>query len=127
MARVVVAEDNNSLLRLLDNVLTAVGHEVIAASDAFGASQPIDLLCANVAMSGMSGAGLADRLRLRHPHMKVLLINSEESRYVIVDRPDPNSAYCLIGRPFTVFQLVTKIDEMLKSASSAAAAPGPPA
>ena len=71
MARVVVAEDNNSLLRMLDNVLTAVGHEVIASDEAIDgagrAGKPIDLLCANVAMMGMSGAVLADRLRVRHP------------------------------------------------------------
>jgi DNA-binding NtrC family response regulator len=128
MASILVAEDNNSLLRLLDSVLTAAGHEVMAASDAVMATEvakqtdkPIDLLCAQLAIVGGSGAVLAEHLKQRYPEMKVLFIITENPRYVIVDTPDickNDPAYGCIQKPFTLAQLVTRVEEMLKTGAA---------
>jgi DNA-binding response OmpR family regulator len=137
MASIVLAEDNSSLLRLLDSVLTAAGHEVLMAADTINGAdipkitdKPIDLLCTHLALGRTSGAVLAERLRERYPEMKVLFMITENPRYVGVETPEVcghDSKYCVIRKPFTVRQLMAKIQDMLNAGAHSATTPGAPA
>ncbi len=78
MARIVVADDDAPLRRIVSVTLTRAGHEVVdvgnggAALDACSASRP-DLVILDVMMPGMSGLDAARALR-QDPHMDGLPI-----------------------------------------------------
>ena len=78
--RVLLVEDNDSVRRAFERLLVRLGYTVAAASsaeeaDQLPASEPFTLLLTDMVLPGMSGAGLATRLRARWPALKVVFMS----------------------------------------------------
>jgi two-component system, cell cycle sensor histidine kinase and response regulator CckA len=105
--RVLVVDDEASILLFVDRVLREAGYQTTMAPTADAALvvapsiKPLDLLLTDMMMPGMSGDELARRLRLDEPDLRVLYLTGFAdrlftSRQVLWD----NEAF--IEKPVTV-------------------------
>ena len=117
MAKILLAEDDDSMRSFLTRSLSRVGHEVCSVSDGFEALPYIadgdfDLLVTDIVMPGMDGLELARRISVESPGMKVIFIpgfaavslNSHTSR---------QSDAKVLSKPFHLRTLVDEIDRVL--------------
>jgi two-component system cell cycle sensor histidine kinase/response regulator CckA len=114
---VLVAEDEETIRRLVTDVLTrsgytvhgaATGDEALSLLDRHGAS--IDLLLTDVVMPGMSGPDLARAAAARKPTLRVLYTSGYAS--------EPDEAFHdpdveFIAKPFSPQALVAKVRDVL--------------
>ena len=76
--RVLLVEDDDAVRRIAARALQTRGYDVVAAADGAAALElvhddtPPALLVTDVVMPGLDGVTLAERLRVRFPHLKVL-------------------------------------------------------
>jgi EAL domain-containing protein (putative c-di-GMP-specific phosphodiesterase class I) len=83
-ARVLIAEDDESLLRALDRALRQAGYEVVRAPDGACAArvldeQAIDVVLSDIAMPGLEGTELLAHVRARDPDLPVILMTGAPS------------------------------------------------
>ncbi len=118
---VLVVEDEASILRLCENVLTKFGYKVIAAhtpSEAiervahFGAA--IHLLITDVVMPEMNGKSLTQRINAINPDLKVLYISGYTSD-IILRKGIVASDVHFLQKPFTVNNLAQKVRQILET------------
>jgi PAS domain S-box-containing protein len=90
---ILVVEDQESLRRMIQEILEHHGYTVLAAADGEAALElarrhtgPLDLLLSDVVMPGMNGRELADRLGVLRPGIRALFM-SGYSNLSITDRP----------------------------------------
>ena len=84
MVRILVAEDNDGLRRLLGIHLRRAGYEVTEASDGAEAlaaleREPVDLLIADVMMPGVDGFQLTESLRSSGYTLPVIIVTAKEA------------------------------------------------
>jgi signal transduction histidine kinase len=120
--RVLIVEDEPRVRELVSRSLLDEGYEVLVASDGTRALElardvgPVDLLLTDVRMPGMNGFELAERLRERNPHVKVLFMSGyaqDES-----GTPEDLSEDQLLAKPFTPRELISKLGELTAPATS---------
>ena len=116
MPRVLVVEDEQSLRRLVVEVLTRCGYEVLAASKGDEALRlledpepPVALLLSDIIMPGMNGHELAARARQARPGIKVLLMSGYDDTVGAHDWPAAER----IEKPFTTALLAQRVRETL--------------
>jgi PAS domain S-box-containing protein len=118
--RILIVEDDPSVLRLVTHMLQDFGYAVISASTpgealsipAIETEQGVDLLVSDVVLSEMKGTELARRMRQRSPDLKVLFISgyTDETTFrkgVLAE----GDAFLL--KPFTRNVLGTKVRAVL--------------
>ncbi|MDE3242715.1 MAG: response regulator [Nitrospirota bacterium] len=116
---IVLAEDEHGVRMILQKVLQAQGYHVLVAStghEAIRLSQrhrgPLHLLVTDMAMPGMGGVELSNRLLLLYPEMKVLYMSghahSGTERADSGDSPEP-----FMQKPFSPMALVKRVRELL--------------
>ena len=114
---VLLAEDEETIRRLVGEVLERSGYKVFAASNGEEAlrlleehSGEIDLLVTDVIMPGMSGPDLARAASRLEPSLRILFTSGYTSQ---PDEAfdDPDVAF--IGKPFSPQALVAKVQEVL--------------
>lgn len=120
MARIVLAEDDADLRRVLQRTLAAAGHEVDALADGGAALDrlqqgPADLLLADVVMPGLDGLALAERASHLHPGLKLMFITGFAAVVVDVGRRAPAGAR-LLSKPFHLRDLVDEVETLLGAA-----------
>jgi two-component system cell cycle sensor histidine kinase/response regulator CckA len=74
--------------------------------------QKIDLVLTDLVMPEMGGRELVERLRARHPALKVLFMSGYSQRALTVDGTMP-PATGFVEKPFTVEQLTQRLREIL--------------
>jgi signal transduction histidine kinase len=108
---VLVVEDEERVRGMTVEALQNLGYSVISAS---GPEQALDLVDAgptphllftDVVMPGMSGPVLADRIKERHPAIRIVFTTGYTSGLALGE--DRGAA--LLPKPFTLDQLATKI------------------
>jgi two-component system, cell cycle sensor histidine kinase and response regulator CckA len=114
---VLLAEDEETIRRLVGEVLERSGYKVFAASNGDEAlalleehGDEIDLLLTDVIMPGMSGPDLARAASKLRPSLRVLFTSGYTSE---PDEAfdDPNVEF--IGKPFSPQALVAKVRDVL--------------
>jgi CheY-like chemotaxis protein len=115
---ILLAEDEAGIRRIVEQVLSSQGYQVLAARDGAQAlelvgqlEKPPDLLVTDVVMPGMGGRELAERLVALHPALKVLYI-SGYTEDIIADRGTLKGDD-LLSKPFGAATLVAKVREVL--------------
>jgi CheY-like chemotaxis protein len=118
-ATILVADDDETILRVTSTILTKSGYQVLTAHDGQNALQvfedaqrAIQLLITDVAMPGMDGLELVRAIRSRSPSMPVLVMSA--SRGIACD-PDIEA----IMKPFTKEMIVAKVEELLAASDFA--------
>jgi two-component system cell cycle sensor histidine kinase/response regulator CckA len=124
-ATLLLVEDHEVVRRSMVTVLEDAGYTVIATGSGAealeavaGRQGAIDLLLADVELPDTDGATLAERLRNARPGMRVLLTSGLGDR-----SPSPGHAplhgHALLGKPFSVNELLQKIRTTLQPAVAA--------
>ncbi len=116
---ILLAEDEQGVRTFLEMALTRAGHKVIASRsgpDAVlagqNATEPIDLLIADVVMPGLSGPEAAEQLRRAHPKMRTLFLSGYANHTALPDRVTAEPG-AFLQKPFTVETLMMKVRERL--------------
>ncbi|GAB4334853.1 MAG: hypothetical protein Kow0089_04270 [Desulfobulbaceae bacterium] len=119
---VLVVEDEESLRKLVERILTRHGYRVTLAANGGEALLMIDkglrpdLLVTDVVMPGMSGRELAERLQQILPDMKVLYMSGYTDNAIVhhgvLDKGIP-----FIQKPFSTHDLAAKVRRVLETPS----------
>ena len=116
---ILLVEDEGPLRKLIGDALRAHGYRVLEASDgkagidlAAHSDAPLDLLLTDVILPDVSGPQVAQRLTASHPSIKVLYMSGYTDDY-LTHRGVASSDPMLLGKPFTVESLLSKIRETL--------------
>jgi CheY-like chemotaxis protein len=116
-ATILVVDDEEAIRRMMEKMLGNSGYTVLKASSAVEAlsvceenSEHLQLVVTDVAMPGMSGFDLAERISERWPSVRILFmsgcINDLNVRRQLYERP-------LLAKPFTRDQLSNRVGELL--------------
>ncbi len=116
---ILLAEDEDSVRKLIRSTLQEYGYRVLEAQDGKKALQliehhkgPIHLLLTDVVMPGMGGRELAERLQPLYPKMKILYMSGYTDN-AIVHHGVLESGMPFIQKPFAPKVLVSKVREVL--------------
>jgi DNA-binding response OmpR family regulator len=117
---VLVAEDDDTVLRLVCYGLAAAGFKVLQASDGEAAIDllhaqgpaGVDLLITDVVMPGISGPALAERATELLPRLKVLFM-SGYTEDVIRNYGIARGKVAFLQKPFAPSELVRKVRQLL--------------
>jgi two-component system cell cycle sensor histidine kinase/response regulator CckA len=117
---ILVADDEQMVLKFVDLVLTRGGYRVLAALEANeaielcqGGAEPLDLALLDVVMPGTDGPQLYSRLREMYPGLRVLYISGfddPEVRRRCGDHPLVE----VLEKPFDSDQLLRRVRALLE-------------
>ena len=119
MARILVAEDDPSVRAFVVSALKMKGHEVVAEEDGGLAAETVDaeggrfdLLLSDIKMPIMDGIALALHVAAKYPDMTIVLMTGFADQR---ERAHGLEAliYDVITKPFTLAELVQKVDDAL--------------
>ena len=119
MARILVAEDDPSVRAFVVSALTMKGHEVVAEEDGGLAAETVDaengrfdLLLSDIKMPIMDGIGLALHVAAKYPGIIIVLMTGFADQRERAHGLDA-LIYDVIVKPFTLADLIAKIDDAL--------------
>ena len=119
MARILVAEDDPSVRAFVVSALTMKGHEVVAEEDGGLAAETVDaengrfdLLLSDIKMPIMDGIGLALHVAAKYPGIIIVLMTGFADQRERAHGLDA-LIYDVIAKPFTLADLIAKIDDAL--------------
>ena len=120
MARILLAEDDESMRRFLAGALKKAGHDVLSFSQGDTALEQIkgdffDLLLTDIVMPVMDGIELARRAAEIHPGMKIMFITGFAAVALNPNNQAPKDAKVL-SKPFHLRDLVNEVDRMVSAA-----------
>ncbi len=114
MAIILVADDEDSIRRLLAMVLTTAGHEVLSARNGleevalFQSYQDrIDLVVTDLRMPVMDGHEAISRILERRPNTRIICITGYTDR-------DIPPGVTKLDKPFLPTDLISKVEEALE-------------
>jgi PAS domain S-box-containing protein len=117
---VLIVEDEPSVRRFTADALSELGYRVLEADGAAAALRLLDahpeivLLFTDVVMPEINGARLADEARRRRPDLKVLFTTGY-TRNAVVHNGVLDPGVEMIGKPFTLAALATKLRLVLEA------------
>lgn len=126
MARILVAEDDPHMLRIISMWLQRNGHDVCEVPDGLAARDQLtggqfDILVSDVNMPGMDGISLVRWLRLDHAcQVPVILLSSRCDQLVISEQLEPFSVE-VHPKPFSPSHLVSLIEHKVAERDANAA------
>ncbi|MBK6895472.1 MAG: response regulator [Alphaproteobacteria bacterium] len=118
MAKILLAEDDPSMLNFLEIALRRAGHDVLPASDGLEAlevledGEEFDLLLTDIVMPGIDGIELAQKAMQIQPDLKVMFITGFAAMAVSTHREEMKNTK-LLSKPFHLSDLVSQIEEIL--------------
>ncbi len=118
---ILLVEDEPAVLKLIQRMLTRLGYAVLVAqtpTEAVALAREhggnIDLLLTDVVMPEMNGRELAERLRRRWPHIRVLFMSGYTAN-VIAHRGVLDDDVWFIQKPFSAHELATRLRQVLQA------------
>lgn len=119
MARILLAEDDDSLRSFLTANLRRAGHSVDSFEEGesawealVGAQTPFDLLLTDIVMPGLDGIELARRAADRDPALKIVFITGFAAVALSQSSLAPARAKVL-SKPFHLRDLVTEVERVI--------------
>ncbi len=119
---ILLAEDEDAVRHLAEEILRTQGYRVLSAVDGGDALAQIehswsevDLLITDVVMPVMGGPKLADILVGRRPDLPVLFVSGYSEEGMVALRGPHSSGRAYLSKPFTPQDLKTKVRELLSS------------
>ena len=117
MAKILLAEDDDSLRRFLQTALKKAGHDVTAFGQGDEAlvcleKEFFDLLLTDIVMPVMDGIELARRATKLDPKMRIMFITGFAAVALSPDSKAPRAAKVL-SKPFHLRDLVNEVERLL--------------
>jgi PAS domain S-box-containing protein len=119
---VLVVEDTAAVLRVTVSALERHGYSVLSAESGRAGlallerhEGRLDLLLTDLVMPDMNGQELAARVRARLPTVKVLFMSGHETS-VLAAHGALDEGVLLIGKPFSIRELTTRVRSVLDGA-----------
>jgi PAS domain S-box-containing protein len=116
---ILIVEDEILILRVASAALSALGYQVLTATNAIDAielvesrTEPVHLLVTDVVMPRMGGPDLAKHLVALRPEMRVLF-SSGYTESAIVDRGVLDDRVHFLQKPYTPSTLARRVREVL--------------
>ena len=130
-SRVLVVEDEESLREGLSDLLVFHGHLPLPASTgeeglALGLAQPVDLALLDVMLPGISGFEVCSRLRAAKPQLGILMLTAKGAEDDVV-RGLRSGADDYLSKPFSLRELMARVEAQLRRAARSGAAAAPAA
>lgn len=117
---VLVVEDDQAVLHVTQQVLSAAGFTVLTASNGFEAlaraaeyKGDLHLVLTDVVMPKMNGKELAEQLVTLRPGLKVIFMSGYADGMILRDEQDREVAF--LAKPIRAADLQNKIREVLDS------------
>src|SRR5687768_16299061 len=81
--RILLIEDDESIVRMLERGLRAHGHELISAQSgedgvALAATERVDVVLLDIMLPGLDGHQVLIRIRARQPNLPVLMLTARD-------------------------------------------------
>jgi two-component system cell cycle response regulator CpdR len=124
LARILLAEDDETLRLFLDRALSRAGHTVDSVGDGLSAVAALkrwryDLLLTDIVMPGMDGVQVAQQAAAGDPSLRIMFITgfaalALESRSRFADQPN------IVVKPFHLKDVVGQVDRLLKAQTGTA-------
>jgi len=118
-ARLLIVDDEPSVLELLRRYLERLGHSVDIASNAEQALTLVersrgayDLVIADLQLPDLNGEEMIRQMRYHHPQLNALISSGHPSPSASAD---PSSRRLFIQKPFLPQELADRISEILDS------------
>jgi PAS domain S-box-containing protein len=116
---ILVVEDEKSVKKMVKDILTRLGYEVLAAEGGDVAlelcgshTDPIHLLVTDVVMPGMAGPDLARAVKILRPETKVIFMSGYTDNSVLQhDLIEPEANF--LQKPFTPEEFAQRVREVL--------------
>ena len=117
--RILLADDDPVIRKLLCEVLTDDGHKVSVAADGAQAvreaqKEEFDLFFSDVHMPVLNGLETLRVMRSLHPHLPVVMMDSYPDQ--LVNQAQKEGALTCIHKPFDLKEIRKVIEEVKKSA-----------
>jgi two-component system, NtrC family, nitrogen regulation response regulator GlnG len=118
-ARILIADDEDSLRWVLDKGLRQAGYEVTAVKDGESAlrafeAEPFDLVFLDVRMPGMDGLTALGRLRERAPDAHVVVMTAHGTMETAIQAMQ-RGAYDYLAKPFDLDEVVLLAERALEA------------
>jgi len=120
MPRVLVIDDNSSVLQTLEFLLQSEGYDVLSATDGpsglrLAAEQAVDVVMLDIDMPKMSGIAVCAVLKSdpELSHLPVLMMTGRPTEEAI-ERAKSVGASIVLGKPFDLHHLRATIAELLR-------------
>ena len=116
MARILLAEDDNSLRGFLARALERAGHEVVVcengdeAISALGEG-PWDLLLTDIVMPGADGIEVAREAAQRQPDLRIMFITGFAAVALTAAQSAPQAK--VLSKPVHLRDLVSEVERMI--------------
>jgi two-component system cell cycle sensor histidine kinase/response regulator CckA len=115
---ILVAEDDDAIRKLIENVLSDQGYRVITAADGAEAlylvrqnDGEIDLVITDVVMPRLSGPDMVQRLQADHLCTKVIFMSgyAEQGSFAAIENEEAE----ILGKPFSPQKILTLVRKIL--------------
>src|ERR1051326_8611348 len=121
LEKVLIADDDDMLLRLMASYLQRCGYEVATANDAYealGALQtqgPFAVLVTDLAMPGMSGLDLLREVRKSDPQLEVIVVSAANTIESAIAAMREGGAFNYLLKPFEMIgELALAVERALE-------------
>lgn len=121
MARILLVDDESSIVKVLDEMLTRLGYEVVTASGGTEALQKlssggIDLVVTDLVMPNINGLQLIEEIQKTYPRVKIIAmsggsIQSGPAEYL--QTASKLGAVACLAKPFTINDLSSLAKSLL--------------
>jgi two-component system cell cycle response regulator CpdR len=117
MAKILLAEDDDSLRGFLVNALKRAGHSVKDFDEGRTALKALerevfDLLLTDIVMPGLDGIEVARRAAARHPGLRIMFITGFAAVALAAGDKAPAGAKVL-SKPIHLREIVTEVERMI--------------
>ncbi|HLK26499.1 MAG TPA: response regulator [Caulobacteraceae bacterium] len=116
LARILLAEDDDSLRGFLTRALERAGYEVVACPDGEAAVQALDqtfeVLLTDIVMPGIDGIEVARIAAARHPKLRIMFITGFAAVALSAGERAPAGAKVL-AKPVHLREIVAEVERMI--------------
>lgn len=126
---VLVVDDEPSVLALVRTMLWRAGYTVLEASGGeealgiiAGREGPVQLMVTDILMPDMNGYELAEKVKALQPEVKIVYMSGYRDKVLLESTGRSLEDAPLIRKPFTQYNLIAKIGEVLEAVADRSSA-----